>query len=498
MIQAQPLQVYHDALGDLLVSSRGDLGTFITGATADSREVRPGWVFVAIPGSRFDGTEFIGEAVEAGAAAIVAKRVLNLPPHVALLHVSNAYAAAARIAEAAYGYPANHLSLVSITGTNGKTTCAYLLRDILRHAGLQTGMIGTVQYEIGHHVSSATRTTPTPFDLQRLFANMYRAGMNYVVMEMSSHALVQRRPGSVKCAAGLFTNLTGDHCDYHGTMENYFAAKTVLFDEYLCSHAPAVINCDDAYGLRLYEFLQEGNSEVRPLAFGTAPSADVRIRDMVSDLDGIQLTLQLNGESHRLSAPLLGRFNIYNVAGAAAVALALGLSPAGIAEAVARFRGAPGRLQPIAGKRGIRALVDYAHTDDALCNVLTTLRELEPNKLIVVFGCGGDRDKTKRPRMGEVASRLADRVIVTSDNPRSEDPQDILSDIRRGIPENAEVEYVVDRRQAIHEAVRNAAPGDLILVAGKGHETYQEVAGSQLPFSDVEETRKAMQDAGIL
>jgi UDP-N-acetylmuramoyl-L-alanyl-D-glutamate--2,6-diaminopimelate ligase len=499
MHQPQLLEHYLEALGPLVTVFHGRKQILIQGACSDSREVCPGWLFVAIPGARQDGTAFVSAAVEMGASAIVAARPVEVPPRVAYIQVSNAYAAAGRIAEASAGFPARSLKMIGITGTNGKTTCAYLVRDMLRAGGIRTGMIGTVQYESGSSVRPADRTTPTPFEFQRILAEMREAHTEAVVMEVSSHALDQRRPGTTRFQAGLFTNLTGDHCDYHLTMENYFAAKGVLFEEYLAEGAPAVINTDDPYGRRLAAELKDKRPDLLVRSCGTGDDCDYRIISSRQTLHGTGMEVQIPGSGpQQLETPLIGAFNVHNAVASAALALESGVPMATVAATLRTARGAPGRLQLIAADNDVRVFVDYAHTDDALRNVLTTLRALKPRSLSVVFGCGGDRDRSKRPRMGEVASMLADRVYITSDNPRTEDPAAIITEICAGIVRPADMQCILDRRAAIEHAVTEAEPGDVVLVAGKGHEDYQEIMGRVYPFNDVDEVQRVMREQGIL
>ena len=486
-----PLQYYLATLGDELLEFHGNASTLINGAVADSRKVRPGFLFVAVPGVKTDGSLFAHSAVEAGANTVVATKRVDLPEHANLVLVKNAYVAAARIAEAAAGYPARSFKMIGVTGTNGKTTCTYLLRDILKRAGWRTGMIGTVQYEVGDERMMADRTTPMPFALQDILKRMRAAGTEIAVAETSSHALHQRRPGTARFSGALFTNLTGDHCDYHITMENYFAAKQVLFTEYLRTRAPAVINIDDAYGRQLVDNLTELNHG-QIITFGTSQDADWRIERWQAGLDGIRMDLAgPEAAPVRYAAPVVGGFNIYNVAGAAVLASYLGAAEEDIQYAVSHFRGAPGRMEAVEIGAGITAFVDYAHTDDALANVLEAVRNLNPKRVLVLFGCGGDRDRTKRKRMGKVAGQLADKVYVTSDNPRGEDPVGIIEEIVAGIPAEADVLTFVDRREAIRQAIADAEAGDVLLVAGKGHETYQEIKGEKFPFDDREELRCA-------
>ena len=486
------LRDYLDALGNAVTAFSGDPDTVITGAAGDSRSIQPGNLFVAIRGAKMDGAAFVADALKAGAGAVVAEQPVDLPDNVPFIQVKNGYVAAGRIAETAADCPAAAMNILGITGTNGKTTCAYFLRDVLRAAGSNVGMIGTIQYEIGDDIRPAERTTPTPFELQKLFAAMRQAGVDTVVMEVSSHALDQRRPGTARFAAGLFTNLTRDHGDYHKTRASYFAAKKVLFEEYLEKDAPAVVNADDACGRQLLEELNVRENGPRPLGFGYAEDAQYRIHHAHASLDGIAFQLDATSRTLNIRSPVIGPFNIENLAGCLALADAYGIDAETAGRVAAQFRGPPGRLQPLTSPDGVKAFVDYAHTDDALNNVLQTLRELEPKRLFVLFGCGGDRDRSKRPLMARVAATLADRVYVTSDNPRSEDPRAIIADVRRGIPEDMEAVCVPDRREAIGQAVADAAPGDIILVAGKGHETYQEIGGEKHPFSDVAEVQHAL------
>ena len=484
------LQTHREALGELCVGVTGDMDTLVTGACADSRLVQPGNLFCAIPGARQDGSAYAAAAVRQGACAVAAVRPLELVPAVPQLLVRDAYAAAGRIAECAAGYPARRLRLLGATGTNGKTTCAYILRHLLRAHGQVPGMVGTVCYDLGDHEVEADRTTPTPFELQDLFGRMLVGGCGWAVLEMSSHALAQRRAGSARFAGALFTNLTGDHLDYHQTMEAYFEAKVLLFTEYLEPGAPAVINVDDPYGRRLAERLSRAGV-VRLVTVGSA-AADSAWQDVRLGFAGCRFRLRLGAAEVEIDSPLIGQHNVANLACAAALAHACGIPAPLIAAALRECRGAPGRLQVLSSPHGLAAYVDYAHTDDALENVLKALRLLHPRRLLVVFGCGGDRDRTKRPRMGAVAARLADRVFVTSDNPRTEAPEAIIAEILAGIPAGTPVQVDADRRQAIAQAVAEAGPGDIVLVAGKGHEPYQEIHGVKHPFDDVCEVRKAM------
>jgi UDP-N-acetylmuramoyl-L-alanyl-D-glutamate--2,6-diaminopimelate ligase len=496
-----PLSRCLEQLGPLLLAVRGDPGLVLHGAGCDSRTVRPGWLFVAIPGSREDGLRYVPAALQAGAVAVAAEREPSLPPGIAFLHVSAAYPAAACLAECAHGEPARRLRLLGITGTKGKTTSAYLLRDLLRAAGRRVGMIGTVEYDLGACSLPADRTTPPPFLLQELLGRMVENGLEDAVLEVSSHALDQRRPGRARFAGALFTNLTGDHADYHPTPEDYYQAKKRLFSEYLAPGAPAVINIDPAppwppAGARLAAELRAAGAPADVLTFGRDPAAEAQLLDVDCSLGGSRFAVALAGRRYAFRSPLLGAFNAYNLGAAATLALRLGVPDDVVRDTVARFTGAPGRLQALPAAGGATVFVDYAHTDDALRNVLETLRALRPRRLLLLFGCGGDRDRTKRPRMGAVAARLADRLYLTSDNPRTEDPAAILADIRAGMPPGAGRVEEPDRRAAIRRAVADLGPGDILLVAGKGHESYQEIGAEKLPFDDVAEVRTALRLAG--
>jgi UDP-N-acetylmuramoyl-L-alanyl-D-glutamate--2,6-diaminopimelate ligase len=443
--------------------------------------VRAGWLFCAIPGAREDGAKYIPNALAAGAACIVAERSPQLPPNVARIIVTDAYAAAGRLAEVVAGHPARRLRIFGITGTNGKTTCAFLLRHILRAAGRHPAMIGTVEYDLGAEPIPADRTTPTPFRLQELLAQALANGCDDLVLEVSSHALAQGRLGTMKLAGALFTNLTGDHLDYHLTFEDYYAAKRRLFTDFLADGAPAIVNVEDRYGLRLADELANRKGDV--ISLGRPSTASARIDQFATSLNGISCRLALPfGATLNLQSPLIGYHNVLNLAQAASLAWALGIPGRTIATACRDCAGAPGRLQAVPSPAGFTAYVDYAHTDDALENVLKALRELLPKRILVVFGCGGDRDTTKRPRMGEVAARLADVLFVTSDNPRTEDPEAILDHIEQGIPAGRPYTRLADRRAAIQAAVAEAREGDVILIAGKGHEDYQEISGEKHHF----------------
>ncbi|MBR4124714.1 MAG: UDP-N-acetylmuramoyl-L-alanyl-D-glutamate--2,6-diaminopimelate ligase [Victivallales bacterium] len=433
----------------------------LSGATWDSREVKPGMLFCAIRGAVNDGNRFIPNALTSGAIAVISDSDATVPESVPVLRIrpGTGYVVCGRIAEALAGYPARRLNLIGITGTCGKTTTAYILRDILRAAGLSVGMIGTVVYDMGKGIEyAADRTTPTPFQLQELFTEMVANGVTHVVMEISSAALDQGRLGTAHFVAVAFTNFSRDHLDYHGTMEDYYQAKRKLFTECLTTGAAAVINIDDETGLRLLKELAQG-SPARLMPF--------KLKDAIP----------------RFATSLPGRFNLYNANCAGLLAHSLDVKDEVIKQVLLTTKGAPGRLQRVECPNGVIAFVDYAHTPEEIAKALETLRPLCAGRLGIVFGCGGDRDRGKRPQMA-VAAAEADELWLTSDNPRTEDPLAILADIRAGVPAGTVFHEEPDRRKAIQTAVWSLQPGDFLLVAGKGHEDYQEINHVKHPGSD--------------
>jgi UDP-N-acetylmuramoyl-L-alanyl-D-glutamate--2,6-diaminopimelate ligase len=443
----------------------------------DTGSVVPGALFFCVPGFTRDGHEFAGEAIARGAVALVVERQLGCG--VPEIQVDSVRAAMAPAAARFFGDPTASLQTVGVTGTNGKTTSAFLLRSLLEAGGRQAGLLGTVKSVIGGVQHEVIRTTPEAIDLQRTFRAMLDAGDRACAMEVSSHALELHRADAIHFAAALFTNLTQDHLDFHGTMEEYFAAKRRLFTE--SEPGVAVVNVDDPYGRRLAAELRE------PVTFGLERDASFRATDVESGLRGSRLTVH----DVELRTPLRGRFNVYNVLGAFATARALGIPEPVAVEAIESAPSIPGRFEPVDEGQEFAVLVDYAHTPDSLQNVLEAARGLTGGRVHVVFGCGGDRDRGKRPLMGEIARRLADRVIVTSDNPRSEDPDAIIAEILAGT--GGGVDSEVDRRAAIAEAIAGAAPGDVVVIAGKGHEQGQEFAGGhKIPFDDCTVAREIL------
>ena len=461
-----------------------------SGVVHDSRAAVPGCVFVALKGQRADGAAYAAQAVAAGAAAVVAEIPAASTNGVRWIVVPDARLALARLAAEFFEHPSRDLRVVGITGTNGKTTTAYLIAAIFEAAGVRCGMLGTVEYRVGGAAIPATRTTPEAPDLQGYLRQMRDAGCGACAMEVSSHALALRRADAIQFAGAVFTNLTRDHLDFHGSMEDYFAAKRRLFD-LAGPAAPALVNVDDPRGAALLE------TAARPISYGVARPADVSPGPLDFSLSGLSFDVRCPQGTVRVRSRLVGKPNVYNILAAVGVTAAMDVPIEAIELGLRDLPGVPGRFEVVsAAADDITVVVDYAHTDDALRNLLETARPMAP-RLVTVFGAGGDRDRTKRPLMGLVAARLSDVVVITSDNPRSEDPARIIEEVMRGAePEirqtQARVLTVVDRAEAIRTAVREAAAGDLLLIAGKGHEQYQEIGGVTLPFDDIAMARAAL------
>jgi UDP-N-acetylmuramoyl-L-alanyl-D-glutamate--2,6-diaminopimelate ligase len=464
----------------------------ISAVTYDSRRAVSGSVFVALRGLKADGAQFVPQAVARGAMLVAAE---DPPPgqNTPWLVVSDARLAIALLADAFYDHPSRRMQVIGVTGTNGKTTTAYLLSSILDAAGRKAGLLGTVTYRLGAEEREASRTTPEAPDVQQLLDEMIRQGCKAAVMEVSSHALALKRVDGMRFAAGIFTNLTRDHLDFHADMETYFQAKRRLF-EMLPADAPGVINIDDPRGPSLLDVCRA------PVTFAITRPADVTPGALDVTFRGLTFDIHTPRGTVPAQSRLVGRPNVYNILAAAATSMALGLPLEAIAEGVRRLPGVPGRFEVVSEPDDeVTVVVDYAHTDDALRNLLETARPLSPKRLVTVFGCGGDRDRTKRPLMGVVAARLSDVVVITSDNPRSEEPQRIIDEIKRGIPAGgqsagraSDIRSIVDRREAIERAVEQSEPGDVVLIAGKGHEKYQQIGDRVLPFDDGEIARRAL------
>ncbi len=463
-------------------------GVEIIALADDSRDAVPGCLFVAVPGERVDGHDFIEEALARGAVAVILEKERTTRSSVAI-RVTDSSEALAEVAVKFFDDPSRGMMLVGITGTNGKTTTSLLVQRILREAGHRPGLIGTLRYEVGHEVSSALHTTPGALQLQRLLHQMRLAGNDACVMEVSSHGLAQGRVRGCRFDIRVFTNLTRDHLDFHATMDAYFAAKRRLFETPLAKEgAMSIVNVDDPWGRRL---AQACTGPVR--TFGVHHAADVQASDVVNTINGLSFSVRADGESVQVVSPLSGTHNVENMLAALSVGSALGVPLAVQARALADVASVPGRFERIPGP-GFSVIVDYAHTDDALRNLLQSAREICQGRLITIFGCGGDRDRGKRPLMGGVAATLSDRVIVTSDNPRTEAPGKIIEEILAGVDLSGKdkVQVTEDRREAIRAGIAQAEAGDVVVLAGKGHEDYQILGETRSHFDDREEVRKAL------
>ena len=452
----------------------------------DSRRCRAGCCFVAAAGTHVDGHAFIRDAVSAGASAIVCRDPQAVPNGVATAVVDDPRRAAGLLAQAVRGWPARRLTCIGVTGTNGKTTVAHMVRAMVIAGGGRAGLLGTIAYDTGVRRGASSVTTPDPVELAAMTAEMVAAGRTHLVMEVSSHALDQDRTAGLDFRVGIFTNLTGDHLDYHGSMDAYGRAKARLFAA-LAPESTAVINADDAAGRRM------ADASRAPVGwYGVDADADIRARIERADAAGTVFQLDVPGRRVRVEAPLIGLHNVRNALAAVAAGLALDIPLETLVRALREMPFVAGRLQRVGGDVPFDVFVDYAHTDDALRNVLTALRPLCRGRLIVVFGCGGDRDRTKRPRMARVAQELADCLVITSDNPRSEDPRAIIDEMLAGLDRPARDAAVVevDRRRAIGQAIRLAGPGDIVLIAGKGHETYQIIGSTTTDFDDAAVARE--------
>ena len=496
-----PTTTLLDALPDKTVL--GSLPAGVTGVAYDSRRVAAGALFVAIPGFKQDGRKFAADALGRGAAVVVAEGADPLPGSAAArVLVPSSRKALARLADAYHGHPSRRLNVIGITGTNGKTTTSLLVEALLGAGGRPTGVVGTIQYRVGDQSEAASQTTPEALELQALLARMVEARVGGAAMEVSSHALSLSRVDGIEFDVAVFTNLTQDHLDFHKTLEAYRDAKARLFGLLARSRKPrraAVVNVDDPAGAAMI-CAAEADPQVRILTFGLRAPALLRPRRWESGMAGITLEVVTPGGEVAITSALVGEHNVMNLLGAVGVGLALEMEPAQIGRILSGVATVPGRFERVEAGQPFLVVVDYAHTPDALENVLATARKLlKPGaRLGVVFGCGGDRDRGKRPIMGGIAARLADRAWVTSDNPRSERPEAILAEIETGIPATAagRHESVADRRRAIQGAVGWAREGDVVVIAGKGHETYQIVGSEVLPFDDREVARTALVERG--
>ncbi|MFQ5588536.1 MAG: UDP-N-acetylmuramoyl-L-alanyl-D-glutamate--2,6-diaminopimelate ligase [Nitrospiria bacterium] len=461
----------------------------------DSRAVSPGTLFIAVEGTEKDGHDYIDAALQNGAAAVLLNEHANLHPKpessVTLIPVPDTKAALRHLAPYFFNHPAKKLQLIGITGTNGKTTTAYLIDTLLTRAGKKSGLISTIAYRDGKREIKAKNTTPGLLDLQRTFAEMQKNRITHVVMEVSSHALHQGRVAGCTFKTAIFTNLTQDHLDYHGTMTAYFTEKKTLFEQ---TQGKWLINIDDPWGKQLQQSAPE-----KVWTYGIDTPADLSPLHYQSTLDGLSMTASSPAGAIEIRSSLSGRHNVYNILSAIGAGLLEGLTKEEISEGIAALENVPGRFEKIDSGQNFTVIVDYAHTADALERLLQALRHLKPNRILTLFGCGGDRDRGKRPKMGQAAATLSDQIILTSDNPRSEAPRAIIEEIEAGVLSHAktrghEVDYemMTDRREAIHHIIRLAKAGDAVLIAGKGHETDQQIGGRTFPFDDREVARQAL------
>ncbi len=482
---------FRQLLTGIDIEAAQGLETPVTGIYYDSRQVQPGSAFVCIPGYRTDGHSYIEDAASREAAALIVSQDALLPPGLAWARVRDTRAALAAAAANWYGHPSRELSLFGVTGTNGKTTTTHLIEAVLQAGGESTAVIGTIWNQ---------RTTPESLDLQRMLRQWAGQGIRSVAMEVSSHGIYLKRVAYCEFDVAVFTNLTQDHLDFHQNLRDYLAVKLQLFQGLGGSRSKqrrcyAVINIDDPSGIEVVR-----STRVPVVTYGIQEKADIRARDLRLSERGAEFAVSYQGQDMNFRISLPGRFNVYNSLAAIAVGLSEGVAPALIEETLAKVAGVPGRFQVVDQGQEFTVVVDYAHTPDGLENVLRTARDLTSGRVIAVFGCGGDRDAGKRPLMGKVAGQLSDVAILTSDNPRSEEPLEIIRQIEAGIRDVDDIYYEVipDRREAIRQALQSAQAGDFVVIAGKGHETYQIIGDQALPFDDYQVAREILQKENIL
>lgn len=471
-----------------IVAAKGPLDRPISGLMMDSRRVVPGTLFFALPGRRADGVSFIDEAIQRGAVAIVtAKLPRAMSAKVTFIEVADPRASLARVAQRYYAFPDRDLSVIGVTGTNGKTTVTHLIKHLL-NGDQKVGMIGTISYDLGARTVPSFRTTPESLDLFGLLAQMRDAGCRQAVMEVSSHGIDQQRVLGLQFGAAVFTNLTRDHLDYHPTMAAYFEVKTRLFTGATgATPKVAVVNLDDDHGRKLTESIP---ASIRVVTFGEAAGAQVRAEQIVLGFKSTAFSLVWPQGEMQVESPLVGRYNLSNLLAAIATAWGLGRDPRVFLAKLRAFKGVPGRMERVDEGQPFNVFVDYAHTDDALRNALGMLRAVTPGRVLVVYGCGGNRDRTKRPLMTTAVQELADFAFATADNPRREALDSIFADMRAGVSSPDRIAWIEDRRRAISLALDMAQPGDCLLIAGKGHESYQEFADTVVPFDDRQVVRE--------
>lgn len=474
-------KILHDIEYKLI---QGSVETEFEKIEYDSRKVSKGDAFVCVTGFKTDGHNYVESAIKSGATVIFCERELeNIDESVTVIQFENTRKALAHISAEYYGRPSERMNVIGVTGTNGKTTTTFLVKSILDKIGHKTGIIGTIENRIGDRIIPTERTTPESLELQELFKTMADEGCQDVVMEVSSHALDLHRVDDIRFNVGIFTNLTQDHLDYHVTMENYKKAKGLLFERCLAS----VVNIDDEAGEYMVSV-----SKGKVITFAIDKNADLKAEDIHISADGVEFKLEYDGKEYPVSLNTPGKFSIYNALGAIGACILMGIDMDTIISGLKENKGVNGRFQTVRSKRGFNAIVDYAHTPDGLENILKTAKEFVKGRIITVFGCGGDRDRTKRPIMGEIAGIYSDYCIITSDNPRTEDPAQILDDVEPGTKKSGcDYTKIVDRGEAIKYAIDMAKEGDVVIVAGKGHENYQIFADKTIHFDDVEEVKKA-------
>ena len=466
--------------------------------TADSRTVQEGSLFICLVGATVDGHSFVEKAVQDGAVAVVVSKPVTVPNHVAVIYVEDTRQALQAAVPFFYDYPASKMRMIGVTGTNGKTTTTHIIAHLLRSQGYTVGVIGTVHILIDDQSYPIHNTTPDVADLQQILQQMVDAGVTHCIMEVSSHALALGRTAGVEYDTAVFTNLTQDHLDFHKTFDNYLAAKAKLFKQVSASYQVkegkgAVINVDDAYGQSIVDVTTSPM-----ITYSTEGKGSMNASDLTVTAKSSQFTLNYDGKSYPISTKIAGMFNVYNTLAAVGATLYEGLSMEEIVKGLATFTAVPGRFELIEEGQDFAVVVDYAHTPDGLENILQTAKKIVENRILVVFGCGGDRDATKRPIMGRIAAQFGDRVFVTSDNPRTEDPVQIVKDVevgvREGLHDDVTYEVIVDRREAIHKAIAEATTGDVVIIAGKGHEDYQILKDETIHFDDREVAREALKE----
>ena len=480
-----------------VIEVQGPVDREVVGIAYDSRRITPGMIFVAIPGLRADGNDYILSAIERGALAIITSKDVYVPGRVTKVVVKDPRLALAQFSCAFYQNPSASMRLIGVTGTNGKTTISFILRQMLEAVQVKTGLLGTIRYEVGDRIIPAQRTTPESLEVQQMLSQMARSGCKAAVMEVSSHALEQKRVWGIEFDIVIFSNLTQDHLDYHGTMEAYYEAKRKLFTGSKDSHKrrSAIINIDDRFGEKLFS---ETDAQII-VSYGLGKKANISANHIELGSEGTRMHVVTPKGEFDCRLPLIGRHNVYNALAAVGAGIALNIPIPDIQNTLAQLGPVPGRFECIHCEQPFNVLVDYAHSDDALKNVLQTLREITDGKILLVFGCGGSRDKGKRAIMGRVAASLANYTIITSDNPRKESAESIAAMIREGYTQVRSDGYHIelDRRRAIDEAIRMARPSDAVLIAGKGHEIYQEFEDTVIPFDDRICARETLETMGF-